>query len=271
MKINFFEKFNKILASWENMLKKVEIIALEDFPIIDVGDDLGEIIFDVARKNGIEFKDFDIVVVAHKVVSKSEGRIIDIREVVPSEKAKRIAEITGKDPRFIEIVIRESKRIIKAVRGHFIVENNQGIFCANGGVDASNVAGNDFVVLLPEDPDLSAKRICEKLMKLTGKKLAVVISDTYGRMLREGQVDMAIGLYGIRPFKSYVGKEDMFGKKLKVKNIAIADEIASSAELLIGQAKEKTPVVIIRGLEYEVDYSSSAKLLNMPEEKWLFK
>ncbi|MEM4522925.1 MAG: coenzyme F420-0:L-glutamate ligase, partial [Nitrososphaeria archaeon] len=195
-------------------MRKIEIIALEGFPEIKPYDDLSKIILETAKKNNVQFEDFDILVIAHKIVSKSEGRIVDLENVRPSNEAYRLSHLTGKDPKLIEVILSESREVVKALKGHLIVENVQGIVCANAGVDKSNVGGGKRLVLLPKDPDYSAKIICENLMKLTGKKLALIISDTYGRMLREGQVDMAIGLYGIYPFKDYRGKSDMFGYTL---------------------------------------------------------
>lgn len=255
-------------------MKKIEIIGLEGIPEIKPGDDIAEIILNTLKENGLNVQNHDIFVISQKIISKSEGRIIELDKIKPSEEAFRIAQITEKDPRFVELVLRESKRIIKLARGHLIVETKHGIVCANAGIDKSNVGGNDLsierVVLLPEDPDESARKIRKKIEEMTGKKIGVIISDTYGRMLREGQINYAIGASGVRIFRDYRGKKDRHGYILQVKNIAEAEEIASAAELVMGNADEGIPVALIRGLE-TIDQEESAKALNMPEDKWLFK
>jgi len=251
---------------------EVKIIGLEDFPIVHKGDDLGLLIVEAAKKNNIEISDGDIIVVSSKIVSKAEGRVIELSKVKPSPKAFEIAKITGKDPRLVEVILKESIKVVKAVRGHLIVATKQGIVCANAGVDKSNVAGTpEVVALLPENPDESAERIRTRIRKLTGKNVVVVITDTYGRPLREGHINMAIGVSGLKVFKDYRGKEDLFGYVLRVKRIAIADEIASAAELVMGNGAEGIPVAIIKGLKYETSDNASARELNMPENKWLFK
>jgi len=255
------------------MAKEIILIGLETLPEIREGDDIGKLIVEACRREGVEISDGDIVVVTHKIISKAEGRIVNLKHIVPSERAYKIASIVGKDPRLVELVLRESKRIIKATKdGHLIVETYHGIVCANAGVDASNIAGTEEVVsLLPKDPDESARKIRCRIKELTGKDVAVVITDTYGRPLRNGMINMAIGISGINPFRDYRGKDDTFGYKFRVTVIAVADEIACAAELLTGQGKERIPVVIIKGYKYERSEEASAKELNMPEEKWLFK
>ena len=255
------------------MAKEIVLIGLETLPEIREGDDIGKLIVEACAREGVKIGDGDIIVVTHKIVSKAEGRIVSLKNIVPSEKAREIAAIVGKDPRFVELVLRESKRIIKATReGHLIVETHHGIVCANAGIDATNIAGTEEIVaLLPKDPDMSAKKIRNRIKELTGKNVAVIITDTYGRPLRNGMINMAIGLSGINPFRDYRGKDDTFGYKFKVTVIAAADEIACAAELLTGQGKERIPVVIIKGYRYERNEKASAKELNMPEEKWLFK
>ncbi len=253
------------------MVGKIEILGLENFPIIKPGDDLAEIIVKVAKDNGIEIEDGDIIVVSQKIVSKAEGRIVDLSKIEPSEKAKIIAQISGKDPRFVELILRESEEVIKCCKGHVIVRTKHGIVCANAGVDRSNVAGSpNIVTLLPEDPDKSADNIRRKIEEITGKKVAVIITDTYGRPLRNGHINMAIGASGIKLFRDYRGKKDLFGYVLRVKRIALADEIAAAAELVMGNGDEGIPVAIIRGLNYERGFES-AKELNMNEDRWLFK
>ncbi|MEM2264522.1 MAG: coenzyme F420-0:L-glutamate ligase [Nitrososphaerota archaeon] len=257
------------------MTKEIRIIGLTNMPLIKKGDDIAKIIIENIEKEGLCIEEGDIIVISQKIISKAEGRIINLKKIKPSEKAIKIAEITNKDPRLVEIILKESRKIIKACPGHLIVKTKQGIVCANAGVDRSNVAGKeDIVTLLPKNPDYSANKIRKKIEKIYGKKIGVVISDTYGRPLRNGHINMAIGLSGIKPFKDYRGKKDIFGYELKIKNIAIVDEIASAAELIMGQAKERIPVVIIKGLDKKLLQRKgkvSANDLNMSEEKWLFK
>ncbi|MEM2927387.1 MAG: coenzyme F420-0:L-glutamate ligase [Nitrososphaerota archaeon] len=257
------------------MTKEIKLIGLTNMPLIKKGDDIAKIIMNSIEKEKVIIEEGDIIVISQKIISKAEGRIINLKKIKPSKKAIKIAEITNKDPRLVEIILKESKKIIKACPGHLIVKTKQGIVCANAGVDRSNVAGKeDIVTLLPKNPDYSANKIRKKIEKIYGKKIGVVISDTYGRPLRNGHINMAIGLSGIKPFKDYRSKKDIFGYELKIKNIAIADEIASAAELVMGQAKERIPVVIIKGLDKKLLQRKgrvSANDLNMPKEKWLFK
>ncbi len=249
----------------------IRIIGVPGLPEIKPGDDIAEIIVNRLHEYNISLDEGDIIVIASKIVSKAEGRIVDLNNVTPSAKALKLAEVTGKDPRLVEVVLRESVKVVKAVKGHLIVMTKHGLVCANAGVDVSNVAGRrDTVLLLPEDPDVSARKLRKRIRELTGKNVAVIITDTYGRPLREGHIDMAIGLAGIKPFKDYRGKRDLKGYILRVKRVAVADEIASAAELVIGNGDEGIPVAIIKGLVYERG-DESASLLNMKEEKWLFK
>jgi len=251
-------------------MKKIEIIGIDNIPEIKPNDNLPEIILEALEKSNIEIKDKDILVISQKIVSKSENRIIKLSNIIPSEEAINIARITGKDPRFIELVLRESVKVLKVKEGHIIVKTKQGIVCANAGIDKSNVEGEDYVVLLPEDPDFSAEKIRKYIENKTNKKIGVIISDTYGRPLREGQINLAIGCSGVKVFKDYRGKKDRYGYILRIKNIAIADEIASAAELVMGQADESIPVAIVRGLDILFE-GEKGKDLNMEEEKWLFK
>jgi len=252
-------------------MPRIEIIGLEGIPEIKLGDDLARIIVEAAEQNGVKIEDGDVIVVKSKIVSKAEGRIVDLKQVKPSKRAREIAKATGKDPRLVELVLKESAEVVKAVKGHLIVKTCHGIVCANAGIDRSNVAGSrDIVLLLPKDPDASARRLREEIHRLTGKNVAIVITDTYGRPLRNGQVDMAIGLCGMQPFRDYRGQPDMKGYILRVKRIAVADEVAAASELVTGNGAEGIPVAVIKGLKFE-EGEEPAKLLNMPEEKWLFR
>ena len=256
-----------------NCLKSFMAIALEDFPLIKPGDNIARIIVETARKNGLELEDGDIIAIAQKIFSKAENRIVRLRSVVPSRKAEEIAKITGKNPKFAELVLRETKKIMKASREILLVEDKRGLICINAGIDKSNVEGRDNFALLPENRDGSAQKCRLEIKKLTGKNVAVVICDTYSRPFRRGQVNFAIGVAGIRLFKDYRGKEDLFGQILKVKNVAVIDEIAASAELLMGQAKEATPVIIFKGLNSVTELCEKCSIneLGISREEDLFR
>jgi coenzyme F420-0:L-glutamate ligase/coenzyme F420-1:gamma-L-glutamate ligase len=232
--------------------KSINVIGLEGFPLIKVGDDLAKIIVETAKMNTVSLKDWDIVVIAQKIVSKAEGRLVKLSDITPSEEAQKMARVSAKDPRLIELVLAETKKVLKHSSETLIVENEKGLVCINAGIDKSNVSGEDTYALLPRDPDESAKRIKSEIMRLTGKNVAVIISDTYSRPFRKGQVEFAIGIAGIALFKDYRGQKDLFNYVLRVKNVALVDEIASAAELVMGQGREAVPVAIIRNLDLRV-------------------
>lgn len=248
-------------------------VALENFPLIKPGDNLAKIIVEVAEKEGLKIEDGDVIAVAQKVFSKAEGRLARLRDVNPSEKAKEIAEKTGKNPEFVELVLNEANNVLKVSPEVLLVEDARGLVCINAGVDKSNVEGSDAFTLLPADPDASAEKCRFEIKRLTGKDVAVVICDTFSRPFRRGQVNFAIGVSGIKPLKDYRGLKDLFSYVLKVKNVAVADEIAAAAELLMGQASEATPVVIFKGLNRFVALCerSSVKELKISREEDLFK
>lgn len=252
-------------------MRRIEVIGLKYDREIIKGDSVSEAVVEAIKSNGVSLMDGDIIVVTHKVVSKAEGRTVDLNSVNPSEKALEIARETGKDPRLVELILRESKEILKISGGHIIVLTKHGIVCANAGIDKSNAGGENYVVLLPEDPDRSAREIRSRVMKEFGVKVAVVISDTYGRPFREGMVNQAIGFAGINPYRNYIGKPDRDGYIMRVTRMAIVDEVAGAAELVIGQATENTPFAIVRGVDYEECSECSFKDLVMPKEKWLFQ
>jgi coenzyme F420-0:L-glutamate ligase/coenzyme F420-1:gamma-L-glutamate ligase len=254
-------------------LKSFTAIALESFPLIKPGDDIPDIVVEVAAKNGVKIENGDIIVVAQKIFSKAEGRIVSLGNIKSSIKAREIAEKTGKSSKFVELVLSETNTIIKANSEALLVKDKRDLICINAGIDKSNVEGANNFSLLPEDPDISAKKCRQRIEELTGKKVAVIISDTYSRPFRRGQVNFAIGIAGISPFKDYRGKEDLFGNILKVKNVAVVDEIAAAAELLMGQAKEAKPVVIFKGLKNLVHLSeeSSIRELYISKNEDLFK
>lgn len=253
------------------MKSRIEIIPIPVVPDIKAGDKLDLIILE-SMSNANEFlSKGDIVVVAQKVISKAEGRLIDLKLVNPSEKSLQIAKQNDKDPRLIELILNESVDILRLARGIIIVETKRGLICANAGVDQSNVENsNHYATLLPEDADLSARELRRSFKRKTGIDVAVVITDTFGRPFREGQINVAIGIAGIHPIKSYIGTMDMYGKKLKVTEIAVVDEIASAAELQMGKS-ERIPVVIIRGYLYQMVENSSLSQLLRSKEKDLFR
>jgi coenzyme F420-0:L-glutamate ligase/coenzyme F420-1:gamma-L-glutamate ligase len=248
----------------------IQIIPVRISTDIRPGDDLAALIAAAAQEVGLDLLDGDIVVVAQKIVSKSEGRIVDLTQVKPSKKALDLAKKNDKDARIVQLILKESKRIVRAKNGVIIAETRHGFICANSGVDQSNSEGEQTAILLPLDPDASASSIRRALKKNSGRNLAVIITDTFGRPFRNGQTNVAIGVAGIEPLKSYVGSEDMYGKTLRVTEIAIVDEIASAAELVMGKA-DRIPAVIVRGYDYEKSEKSRIKNLIRNKKKDLFR
>jgi len=226
------------------------VIGLEKFPLIKAGDNLAEIIVQTAKKNKVSINDGDIFLVSQKIVSKAEGRLVDLDAVKPSERAREMAAKTGKDARFVELVLRDSQKVVKAVPNFLVVKDRRGWVCLSAGVDKSNVSPMDGVrvSLLPVDPDESARDILKGIQGLTGNRVAVIVCDTYSRPFRRGQVEFAIGVSGVKVFKDYRGEKDLFGYELRVKNIATVDELACAAELVMGQGNEAVPVAIVKGL-----------------------
>jgi coenzyme F420-0:L-glutamate ligase/coenzyme F420-1:gamma-L-glutamate ligase len=251
-------------------LNDIRIIGIEGLPIIKKGDNLAELIYDAAEKQNTPIQNGDILVVTHVIVSRAEGKVVNLDDVAPSKFAEIIAKQYKKDPALVEAVLRESRSIRRMDDGKLITETKHGFVCANSGVDKSNVPGERNVAILPEDSDSSAEKIRKKIMKLTHCDVAVIISDTHGRPLREGEINVAIGVAGIKPLRNRRREKDLFGYVLRVKNTAIADELASAAELVIGQADEGIPVAIIRGYEYPKSESAKATDLIRPKEKDLF-
>ena len=227
----------------------VQVIGLTGIPEIEAGDQLADLIVAAAKRQGTPLESGDILVVTQKVVSKAEGRVVDLRDVKPSPYACQIADESGRDARLVELVLRESRAIVRMdmLRGIMIMETKHGFICANAGIDSSNVAGDDYVCLLPEYPDESARRIRSAILAATGQaSVAVIISDTFGRAWREGHVNFAIGVAGMHAFQDYRGTPDAFGRTLKVTTMAVADELAAAAELVTAKAIN-VPVAIVRG------------------------
>ncbi len=252
-------------------MRKVEIIGLESIPTeIEPGADLSELIVHAAETEGVTIQDKDIILISQSIVSKAEGRIVNLNSIRPSTVAIQYGKNLNKDPRLVELILQESNAIVRMGQNHLITENKLGVVCANSGIDRSNVPGEDNVTLLPQYPDASAMRIRQRIKELTKKEVAVIITDSVGRPLREGIVGIAIGTSGVPPLVDLRGKKDLYGYTLKSKVVALADELASAALLAMGEANEGIPVVIIRGVDYQLE-NTSARVLNRVPEKDLFR
>ena len=242
-------------------MNALEVLPVEGLPEIRPGDDLPDLI---ARTAGENLRAGDVLIVTHKIVSKAEGRLVDLREVEPSALAKGFAARYGRDPRQVEVVLGESRRIVRMDRGLIIAETRHGFVCANAGVDASNVPGDDVVCLLPADPDASAARLRDALVRRTGSDLAVIVSDSFGRTWREGITNVAIGVSGMNPLADYRGQRDPHGYPLEASVLAVADELAAAAELVMGKT-EGIPVAVIRNYPYKVAQGTARDLLMGPD------
>ncbi len=245
------------------------ILAVRGIPEIRPGDDLAREIVRAFGAQGERLRRRDVVVVAQKVVSKAEGRLVRLADVVASAEAARYAAAHHKDPRVVEVVLRESKSVVRMERGVIISETHHGFVCANAGVDRSNAGAPDTVVLLPQDPDASARRLRDALRALSDVDVAVIVSDTFGRAWREGHANVAIGVAGLPALLRYAGQHDPEGYELRVTEIALADEIAAAAELVMGKLK-RCPVAVVRGLEY-ADSEETAQAYVRPRERDLFR
>jgi coenzyme F420-0:L-glutamate ligase/coenzyme F420-1:gamma-L-glutamate ligase len=255
------------------MTREVTLTALSGIKLIEPGDDLGAITVAALRDNGLVPRDGDVLVVAQKIVSKAEGRYVDVATVRPSERAIALAAEVDKDPRFVEVVLSEAKRVVRHRPGLLIVEHRLGFVMANAGIDHSNVAapdGGERVLLLPVDPDGSAQALRRHLMDVFGVDLGVVISDSFGRPWRKGTVGVALGAAGLPAFVDLRGRPDLFGRELLVTETGFADEIAAAAGLLMGQADEAIPMVLVRGLTWSARDLPVAALIR-PAEHDLFR
>lgn len=244
---------------------------LPDIPVIEAGDALGAILLASLEKASIQLQDGDILVLAQKIVSKAEGRLVDLNDVVPSPAAFDLALDVEKDPRLVELILQESSVVVRQRPGVLIVEHKLGFVCANAGIDRSNVGGDgEAALLLPEDPDGSADRLRAKLEKASGVKLGVLIIDSHGRAWRNGTLGLAIGLSGLPGVVDRRGEQDMLGYELKVTEIGAADELGAGASLVMGQAAEGTPAVHARGFPYPLREGSLGELLR-DKERDLFR
>jgi coenzyme F420-0:L-glutamate ligase / coenzyme F420-1:gamma-L-glutamate ligase len=241
---------------------------LEGFPLVKTGDDLAELTLASVRMSGATLRDNDIFVFAQKVISKAEGRSIDLADIVPSEKAIELATMVEKDPRLVELILKESNEVVRARPGVIIVEHRLGIVLANAGIDRSNVA-EDRALLLPRDPDRSALELRRNLQNLAGVKLGVMIIDSIGRAWRNGTIGTVIGSSGIPTLLDLRGRPDLFGRRLETTEVGWADELAAAASLTMGQAAEGRPVVLVRGIELSGD--GTARDLLRQRAKDLFR
>jgi coenzyme F420-0:L-glutamate ligase/coenzyme F420-1:gamma-L-glutamate ligase len=242
----------------------LSVIPVEGLPEVKPGDDLAALLERSLARAAERLQDGDVLAIAQKIVSKAEGRVVPLAEVEPREEAQALAAAHAKDPRVMELVLQESKRIVRAERGVIIAETRHGFVCANAGVDRSNAGAPDAVVLLPLDPDASASRLRDELLRRTGAHVAVVVTDTFGRAWREGQTNVAIGMSGLDPFLKYVGQFDPDGYELRVTEIALGDEIAAATELVMGKLLRR-PAAIVRGLRYAVADEGAKTYVRSPE------
>jgi len=230
------------------MVRVVTAIALERIGLIKPGDNIARLLVAAISAEALELIDGDIIVVSQKIISKAQGLLVDVSKVKPSSRAKSISRRTKKDAGLIELIMRDSSKILRADKQALVVSGKNGFVCLNAGVDKSNVNGRRVYARLPTDLDGSANHLRIELERLTGKKLSVVIGDTYSRPFRVGQVEFAIGISGFDPIVDYRGRRDLFGYELKFKYVALADEVAAAAELVMGQGSEGVPAVIVRGV-----------------------
>ncbi len=248
---------------------------LDNFPLVEPGDNLSALIMGALKENDIALEDGDILVLAQKIVSKAENRLVNLRKVTPSSEAEHYATLTGKDPRLLELILSESRRVLRTRKNLIIVEHRLGFISANAGIDHSNVSApwgdpEDWVLLLPVDPDRSALNIRKFLEAESGKRIGILIIDSHGRAWRLGTVGMTIGLSGLPALVDLRGKSDLFDYRLRVTQVAAADELAGAASLVMGQAKEGTPVVLVRGFPYGLQEAELRELIR-PKELDLFR
>src|SRR6185369_16977391 len=252
--------------------RSLTLTALARLPLVKAGDDLGAMLIEALRADNIAPRDKDVLVVAQKIVSKAEGRIVDLTTVVPSARALALAAEVNKDARLVEVILSESDEIIRHRRDVLIVAHRLGFIMANAGVDQSNVAGEDSnqALLLPRDPDASAAALKARLDREFGVDLGVIINDSFGRPWRMGVVGIALGAAGLPAMHNMVGVPDLFGRKMRVTEIAVADEIAAAASLLMGQGAEGQPAVHLRGLDWTAAAAPASTLIR-PKELDLFR
>lgn len=251
------------------------LTALQHLPLIRQGDDLAEFVLKALSQNNIDLHDNDILIFAQKIVSKAEGRLVNLVTVKPSPRAIELAQQTEKDPRLVELILCESNEVLRTRVGTIIVEHKLGFVCANAGIDHSNVAGvgdaaEEWVLLLPENPDRSSENIRATIQSRIGKRIGILIIDSHGRAWRNGTVGVAIGIAGIPGLQDLRGTPDLFDFKLRITQVGAADELAAAASLVMGQAAEGTPVVHARGFPYPLRDGSLQELIR-PKDQDLFR
>ena len=252
------------------MPPEIRAVGIEGLPEVRAGDDLAAQIIDAAAAQGTPIEDGDVVVVTQKIVSKAEGRVMTIDEVEASPLAVAITEGHRRDPRHTEMILRESRRVVRMDRGVIISETYHGYICANAGIDASNIPGDNAICLLPVDPDESARRIRDTIRERLGVDAAVLVSDTFGRPWRNGAINVSIGVAGFNPVISYVGEFDPHGNELHTTTIAVADELAATAELVTGKLLG-VPVALIKGYPYERMEDADSRAIVRDPDKDLFR
>ncbi|HXN84644.1 MAG TPA: coenzyme F420-0:L-glutamate ligase [Candidatus Binataceae bacterium] len=250
-------------------MASITLTAIEGVPIVKSGDDLAALIAKGLDQTRLTLQNGDIVLVCQKIISKAEGRMVDLKTIVPSPFAKQYAARWEKDPRAVELVLRQTNRIVRNDRGVLIVETGPGFVCANAGVDESNTLGDDLALLLPEDSDASARKIRDGLKRLCGADAAVLVTDTFGRPWRDGLTDICIGVAGINPILDLRGTNDLGGRELHHTVVALADQLSAAAGLLMEKASG-IPAVLVRGYKFE-PYEGTAKILIRPAEADLFR
>ena len=266
-------------------MSALTLTPLQHIPLIRRDDNLADIVLNALRKNNIQLEDNDILVFAQKIVSKAEGRTINLASITPSQRAMELGKQTEKDARVVELILQESNEVLRTRVGALIVEHKLGFVCANAGIDHSNVnppepseffedfgrlKAEEWVLLLPQNPDRSAEKMRDAVKAKTGKQVGILIIDSHGRAWRNGTVGIAIGFAGLPGLEDLRGKPDLFGYKLQVTQVGVADELAAAASLMMGQAAEGTPVVHVRGFPYPLRESASKELIR-PRDQDLFR
>lgn len=256
-------------------MSALTLTPLQHIPLIRRGDNLADIVLNALQESAISLEGNDILVFAQKIISKAEGRAVNLATINPSQRAIELAKQTEKDSRVVELILQESNEVLRTRIGAIIVEHKLGFVCANAGIDHSNVAGagdsaEEWVLLLPQNPDRSAEKLRDEVRSKTGKRVGILIIDSHGRAWRNGTVGVAIGIAGIPGLEDLRGTPDLFGYKLQVTQVGVADELAAAASLVMGQAAEGTPVVHVRGFPYPMRESSLKEIIR-PKDQDLFR
>jgi coenzyme F420-0:L-glutamate ligase/coenzyme F420-1:gamma-L-glutamate ligase len=244
---------------------------LTGIPLIRQGDNLADLVLKAIQENNITFEDDDILVFAQKIVSKAEGRAVNLAVITPTQRALELASQTEKDARLVELILQESNEVLRTRPGTIVVEHKLGFVCANAGIDHSNVAGagnstEEWVLLLPAEPDHSAETIRKEIVSKTGKQIGILIIDSHGRAWRNGTVGVAIGIAGLPGLQDLRGQADLFGFTLRITQVGVADELAAAASLVMGQATEGTPIIHVRGFPYALREGSLKELIRSKEQ-----